>query len=62
MIKYILVLAAVVIAIGRVFIAPHLTGIPSIEGSYEAFVQKFAPITRASVTGCAVIAAFTVCA
>ena len=27
---------AVAIAIGRVFITPRLTGIPSIEGSYEA--------------------------
>lgn len=36
MIKYFLLLAAVAIAVGRIFIVPRLTGIPSIEGSYEA--------------------------
>lgn len=35
--KAILLALAFVIAIGRIFIEPRLTSIPSIEGEYEAF-------------------------
>ena len=30
---------ALAVALGRIFIAPRLTSVPSIEGSYEAFAH-----------------------
>jgi len=34
--KILIYVLGAAIAVGRIFIAPRLTGIPSIEGSYEA--------------------------
>jgi hypothetical protein len=39
MLKKILILSAAAIALGRIFITPRLTGIPSVEGSYEAIAH-----------------------
>jgi hypothetical protein len=35
--KFLIFVIAAAIAIGRIFITPRLTGIPTIEGGYESF-------------------------
>lgn len=37
--RYLLYACAAAIALGRIFIAPRLIGIPSIEGGYEAIAH-----------------------
>lgn len=39
--KYLIVLLSLAVAIGRMFIVPRLTNIPSTEGAYEALAHLF---------------------